>query len=160
MEYFFCSKYVMRFTEEEGAGAKIRVDNILRNEVSSIAETTAEDLAFERCRRRQDTDAMMFDKWQLSVWPAEGTSYTMIKPYCADVVTVRAINTDTDALDTFEIDVLEAVQILEDLQRFLSRSDLVAGTKRAADGPAEGDESVRNVSPRLESPHFGVENGN
>jgi len=164
MEYFLCGKYVMRFTEEEGAEAKIRVDKILREEVASLEENTAEDLAFLRCRRSQDVDTMMFDKWALSVWPADGRSYMMIKHYCGDLVTVRAINTETEEIETFEIGVLEAVEILEDFQRFLYRSDddkllLAAGTKRHADSPAEGDESERSVFQKIKNDEFGIENG-
>jgi len=123
MEFFFCDKYSMQFTEEEAIKIKANVDRILKEEVSVLKENTDEDIALTRCRNRQDVDDMMFDKWALSVWPPEGIAATFIKLYCSDTVVVRAINTETNDYEKFEIGVLEAVEVLEDLQSFLWRSD-------------------------------------
>jgi hypothetical protein len=161
MEFTFCEKYVLRFTEEEAKNVKYKVDRILKEEVSPLQDMTGEDLAFMRCRERQDRDAMSGDKWAMSVWCPDGKSSSFIKLYCNDLVIVRAVNSETDNYEKFEMDVVDAVSVLQDLQSFLCRSDdVLVGTKRCADSPAFGDECLRRVSPRLANDDSFIENGN
>ena len=161
MEFTFCEKYVLRFTEEEAKNVKYKVDRILKEEVSPLQDMTGEDLAFMRCRERQDRDAMSGDKWAMSVWSLDGKSSSFIKLYCNDMVIVRAVNSETDNYEKFDLDVVDAVSVLQDLQSFLCRSDdVLVGTKRCADSPAPGDECLRRVSPRLSDDDSFIENGN
>jgi len=150
MEFTFCNKYVIQFSEEEAEITRRKIERILSKEVSPLEEYTAEDLAMTRCRHRQDTDAMMFDKWVLNIWNLDGnTTTTFTKPYCCDTVMIRALNSETKEFDRFELCVIEALDVIRDIGRFIWRSDddrLIASRKRAAEDSADSDENVRKTA--------------
>ena len=122
MEFLFLDKYVMRFNEEERLFVSEKLETMFSESVSGRGVVTADHIAGDVEVDDEWRDAMYLDNWILSIYPPEGQSMVFIKCMGESEVMVRAINEHTNAYETMTLDVVEAVEILMELEKFVRRS--------------------------------------
>jgi hypothetical protein len=119
MEFLFLDKYVLRFEEEELFYLNDKLEVLFTDSIADKGEVTPEHITGERDIEAEWREEMSLDAWILSVYPRAGQTMVFIKCFGEYDVTVRAIVAETGEYETFKIDVVDAVEILEDFATFI-----------------------------------------
>jgi len=123
MEFIFRGKYALRFDETEVDYLKGKVESILVLSITPRSEITADHISGDRDITEEWREDMFLDSWILNIYPIAGQTMLFVKCAGEDNVTVRAINIDTEQYEMFDMDVVEAVDILQELCDFIRQSN-------------------------------------
>ena len=96
-----------------------KLEVLFTDSITDRGEVTPEHITGERDIQDEWREEMSFDAWILSVYPRAGRTMVFIKCFGEYDVTVRAIVAETGEYETFKIDVVDAVEILEDFATFI-----------------------------------------
>jgi len=123
MEFIFRGKYALRFDEMEVDYLHEKLEVIFLLSSTPKGEITADHISGDRDIIAEWREDMFLDSWILTIYPRAGQTMLFVKCAGEDNVTVRAINIDTEQYETFEMDVVEAIEILEELSTFVRQSN-------------------------------------
>ena len=120
MEFLFLNaEYALRFDEDELPYLNDKLNILFGQQITRKGELTAEHITGERDIEQEWRDDMYFDGWILSIFPETGQTMMFVKCAGEYDVTVRAIAVDTGQYETLILDVVEAVEILQDFALFV-----------------------------------------
>lgn len=120
MEFLFLNdKYLLKFEEDEVPYLDDKLDRLFTESISQKGEITADHIAGERDIDAEWREDMYLDGWILSIYPRVGQTMMFIKCFGEYDVTVRAIVAETGEYESFLMDVLDAVEVLEDFSIFV-----------------------------------------
>lgn len=123
MEFVFRGKYALRIDQLEVDYLNTKLNNILAVNVTPKGEVTADHICGERDIDEEWREGMFLDSWILTIYPTTGQTMLFVKCLGENNVTVRAINTETHKYETFEMDVVETIDVLRDLSEFIRQSN-------------------------------------
>lgn len=120
MEFLFLNdKYLLKFEEDELPYLEEKLDRLFTESISQKGEVTADHIAGERDIDEEWREDMYLDGWILSIYPAKGQTMMFVKCFGEYEVTVRAIVAETGEYESFLMDVVDAVEVLEDFSIFV-----------------------------------------
>jgi hypothetical protein len=123
MEFVFRGKYALRIEESEVEDLSQKLDAILSVYATAKIEIMPEHICGDKNIHDDLIDDMFMDSWILTVYPSYGQTMLFVKSAGGINVTVRAINTETGNYDTFDMDVVDTLDVLEELSYFIRRSN-------------------------------------
>jgi hypothetical protein len=120
MEFLFLNdKYLLKFEEDEIPYLEEKLDRLFTESISQKGEITADHIAGERDIDEEWREDMYLDAWILSIYPTKGQTMMFVKCMGEYDVTVRAIVAETGEYESFIMDVVDAVEVLEDFSIFV-----------------------------------------
>ena len=120
MEFLFLNdKYLLTFEEDELPYLEEKLDRLFTESIAQKGEIAAEHIAGERDIDEEWREDMYLDAWILSIYPRVGQTMIFVKCMGEYNVTVRAIVAETGEYETFLMDVIDAVEVLEDFSLFV-----------------------------------------